>query len=69
MFTINEVVCPKCGSPEMHPTMDKLLIRAHKVHDGNSWLSECLVCADYYDARLIETPHLYAPADKHWFRS
>ncbi|KKL70834.1 hypothetical protein LCGC14_2100970 [marine sediment metagenome] len=44
--------CPTCGSPEMHPDGDKLLIRVYKVYqDGLEW-SQCLVCAGYYDKDL-----------------
>ena len=48
----NSLRCPKCGSPEMHPDGDKLLIRGYKVHDGKCWRSQCLVCAGYYDKDL-----------------
>ena len=64
---MKELRCPKCGNPEIHPAMNKLLIRANKVHDSAGWWSECLVCAGYYDKDLNETPENYKPNDKHWF--
>lgn len=48
----SEVRCPNCGSPEMHPDGDKLLIRAYKVFDDGGTWSQCLVCAGYYDENL-----------------
>jgi len=67
-YNLEEVVCPECGSHEAHPTADdKILIRAYKVcTDDGHWWSHCLVCADYYDADLNETPENFQP-DNGWF--
>ena len=63
MFTHLKVVqCPNCGSGEMHPTKDQLLVRALKVHDKAGWWSQCLVCAGYYDSKLNHTPDCGDPA-------
>lgn len=40
--------CPTCGSPELHPNNQMVLIRAFKVDNK----SQCLVCAGYYDDNL-----------------
>lgn len=47
-----ELMCPKCGSKELHPSGDKLLIRGFKVQVKGVWKSQCLVCAGYYNPDL-----------------
>jgi hypothetical protein len=76
----DRIRCPKCGSGEMHPTADTLLVRALKVCDEHGqWWSHCLVCAGYYNADLTAkvppagalNPTLaqgYNP-EKGWFKS
>lgn len=66
-ITIADVKCPKCGALEMHPDgSNRLTIRAHKVHDGKAWRSQCLVCSGYYDENLKETSLLW-DRTKGWF--
>jgi len=48
--------CPTCGSPELHPDGDKLLLRCNKVHHSGVWWSQCLVCAGYYGPGLTARP-------------
>jgi hypothetical protein len=56
-ITVSDLVCPKCGSPEMHPNGKWLLIRGYKIqHEGSHWWSQCLVCAGYYDKNLVPIP-------------
>ena len=51
-----DLVCPKCGSKELHPDGDKLLIRGYKVFSCGRWKSQCLVCAGYYNQDLTVKP-------------
>jgi|WetSurSiteA1Bulk_404760.scaffolds.fasta_scaffold43248_1 hypothetical protein len=46
--------CPTCGSLEMHPTEDALLVRFYKVFDRDGSWSQCLVCAGYYNPKTLE---------------
>jgi hypothetical protein len=66
---VRGIQCPTCGSEEMHPDGDKLLIRAYKVQlrDGR-WRSHCLVCAGHYNnpTDLVLTPENY-DENKGWF--
>lgn len=55
-IAVTTLTCPKCGSPEMHPDGDKLLIRGFKVYNHMKWWSQCLVCAGYYNPDLTVKP-------------
>ncbi len=59
-----ELHCPKCGNPEVHPTMkDACLIRAYKVDN----YSQCLVCSGYYTKDLELSPENHDKS-KGWFK-
>ncbi len=63
---IDDLNCPKCNSPESHPTKDMLLVRGYKV---DNW-SECLVCGGWYDKDLNwlgYTRKNPPPGDRFWF--
>ena len=60
--------CPNCGSGEMHPNNQWLLIKAHKVHHSGSWWSWCLVCAGFYNENL-QYDNDAGNDEKGWFRS
>jgi len=53
---VNDLKCPTCGSGEMHPDGQHLLVRGFKVHSNGHWWSQCLVCAGYYDEQLNVGP-------------
>lgn len=63
---MRDIQCPNCGAYEMHPTEDKLLIRAYKITTRRGHGSQCLVCSGYYDKDLNETPENHE-AGKGWF--
>lgn len=63
---VSDLTCPTCGSGEMHPNGENILIRGFKVHHGGHWWSQCLVCSGYYDKDLVPQPDKW-DRDKGWF--
>lgn len=47
--------CPTCGAPEVHPTMEGMVvIRGWKVQQNGAWWSQCLRCSGGYTTDLSE---------------
>ena len=54
---VDGIQCPSCGSEEMHPNGNRVLIRAFRIQDLDGyWWSQCLVCSELYDEDLVPAP-------------
>ena len=47
-YLAEEPFCPKCKAPGVHPDLEHMLVRAHKVQDDQGFWSQCLVCSGHY---------------------
>jgi hypothetical protein len=61
-------MCPVCGAVEIHPLVDRLVIRCYKYTDEqNRVWSQCLRCSGLWNSDLTVADESKHDPKKGWF--